>query len=323
MNAIGIIRSFLLARQTKHFDRRFTLSLLHPRYWGTWIAITILVIFGLLPSVVRDPIARLLSRLVLSVAKKPIHVAKVNISYCFPDMSSAQIDELIKTNVQHFVLTLLSQAELLLRSDAHIKKRVQVHGLEHVQAAKQTNNPVIFIMPHVWPIDYAGLRLNMEIPMVTMVKAHKNGLFNWFSNRLRSSQNGKVYMREAGIRTLLSELKQHNSFFYLPDEDLGPEQSVFAPFLGTVKATLPVVGRLAKAGNAQVLPVKIGYDQVKRVYNLTVLPAVEPESMEGKDNEAFALNQIVEQVINAYPFEYMWFLRVLKTRPEGNVDIYR
>lgn len=129
-------------------------------------------------------------------------------------------------------------------------------------------------------------------------------------------------MREAGIRALLSELKNDNSFFYLPDEDLGPDKSVFAPFLGTVKATLPVVGRLAQAGNAQVLPVKIGYDQTSRRYELTVMPAISPDEMQGKENEAIALNKAVEQVIQAYPEQYMWFLKVLKTRPEGESPLY-
>jgi lauroyl-KDO2-lipid IV(A) myristoyltransferase len=155
-----------------------------------------------------------------------------------------------------------------------------------------------------------------------MAKAHRNELFNWFNNRMRSSQGGNIYMREAGIRALLAELKQGNSFFYLPDEDLGPEQSVFAPFLGTVKATLPVVGRLAQAGNAQVMPVKIGYDDQARCFRLTVMPAIAPESMQGKENEAIALNKAVEQVITAYPEQYMWFLKVLRTRPEGMPSIY-
>ncbi|QBF84487.1 lauroyl-Kdo(2)-lipid IV(A) myristoyltransferase [Shewanella maritima] len=299
------------------------MSLLHPKYWGTWLVIGVLFMFGLMPAWLRDPIARSLSFVVLKVAKKPLHVAKVNISHCFPEKSEQQIQELIKANVDNFVIALLSQAELVVRSDAHNKRRVQLHGFEHVQAARDAGQPIIFIMPHVWPIDYAGLRLNQEIPMVTMAKAHKNVLFNWFSNRLRSSQGGRVYMREAGIRALITELKQDNSFFYLPDEDLGRDQSVFAPFLGTVKATLPVVGRLAQAGNAQVMPVTIGYDQQARHFNLTVLPAVDKESMKGKDNEALALNKIVEQVILAYPEQYMWFLRLLKTRKDPAEDIYR
>lgn len=311
-----------MSRPPKHFDRHFKLALLHPKYWLSWLGIALLMLFGLLPSGVRDPLVRRLAKLVFWIAKKPISIARANLRACFPEKSATEIETLVRENVQHFVLVLFSQGELLVRSKAHLRRRVTLNGFEHVKAAQAMGQPVIFIMPHVWPIDYAGLRLNLELPMVTMAKAHRNGLFNWFSNRLRSRCGGHVYMREAGIRALLAELKRGNSFFYLPDEDLGPDQSVFAPFLGTVKATLPVVGRLAQAGNAQVLPVKIGYDQHRRQFELTVMPAIAPSDMVGKENEALALNKVVEQVILAYPEQYMWFLRVLKTRPEGEASIY-
>ncbi|TRY15226.1 lauroyl-Kdo(2)-lipid IV(A) myristoyltransferase [Shewanella hanedai] len=311
-----------MSRKPKYFDRSFHASLLHPKYWLTWVGILILVIFGLMPAWFRDPIARLLAKLVMKVAKKPLSVARVNLTTCFPEKSAAEIDALIIDNVENFVMILLAQSELMVRSKANIRDRVRLHGFEHVIQAREAGQPVIFIMPHVWGIEYAGLRLNLDLPMVSMAKAHRNGLFNWFNNRMRSSQGGNIYMREAGIRALLSELKHDNSFFYLPDEDLGPDKSVFAPFLGTVKATIPVVGRLAQAGNAQVMPVKIGYDQKNYRFELTVMPAISADEMQGKENEAIALNRAVEQVILAYPEQYMWFLKVLKTRPEGEPLLY-
>ncbi|BCV36717.1 hypothetical protein TUM17377_20450 [Shewanella chilikensis] len=70
------------------------------------------------------------------------------------------------------------------------------------------------------------------------------------------------------------------------------------------------------------MPVKIGYDDQARCFRLTVMPAIAPESMQGKENEAIALNKAVEQVITAYPEQYMWFLKVLRTRPEGMPSIY-
>ncbi|SQH76408.1 Lipid A biosynthesis myristoyltransferase [Shewanella benthica] len=312
-----------MSRKPKYFDRRFKLELLHPKYFFTWIGIAILVLFGLMPARCRDPIARQLAKLVTKIAKKPISVARTNLITCFPEKSSAEIESLIKENIENFVMILLAQSELMVRSTANLRRRVNLIGFEHVEQARAAGQPVIFIMPHVWGIEYAGLRLNLEdVPMASMAKPHRNGLFNWFNNRMRSSLGANIYMREAGIRALLSELKNNKSFFYLPDEDLGPEKSVFAPFLGTVKATLPVVGRLAQAGNAQVMPVKIGYDQKARRYDLTVMPAIAPEEMKGKENEALALNKAVEQVILAYPEQYMWFLKVLKTRPEGEAPLY-
>lgn len=275
-----------------------------------------------MPAVVRDPIARMMAHLVMHIAKRPIAVARANLRTCFPEKSEAEIASLIRENVENFVMILLAQAELMLKGRQYLRRRVKLMGYEHVQQARDAGKPVIFIMPHVWGIEYAGLRLNLELPMVTMAKAHRNGLFNWFNNRMRSSLGARVYMREAGIRALLSELKNDFSFFYLPDEDHGRDKSIFAPFLGTVKATLPVVGRLAQAGNAAVMPVKIGYNRHSRQFDLTVMPAIAPEAMQGKENEARALNHAVEQVILAYPEQYMWFLRVLRTRPEGEADIY-
>lgn len=322
---IGLFASLrfnYLSRKPKYFDRRFKVELLHPKHWPTWLAIGVLVIFGLMPAWLRDPIARTLAKLVKQIAKKPLRVARANLVACFPEKSEAEIAQLLDDNVENFVMILLAQSELLLRSTKNLRRRVELVGFEHVQRARDGGQPVIFIMPHVWGIEYAGLRLNAELPMVSMAKAHRNKLFDWFNNRMRSSQGGNIYMREAGIRALLSELKNDNSFFYLPDEDLGPEKSVFAPFLGTVKATLPVVGRLAAAGNAQVMPVKIGYNQETRRYLLTVMAPIDPAQMQGKENEALALNRAVEQVINAYPEQYMWFLKVLRTRPPGEPSIY-
>ena len=321
-SVVNIVRGSFLSRKPKYFDRSFHISLLHPKYWLTWIGILILVIFGLIPAWFRDPLAKLLAKLVMKMAKKPISVARINLITCFPEKSITEIESLIKDNIESFVMILLAQSELLVCSKANIRRRVRLYGFEHVTLARKAGQPVIFIMPHVWGIEYAGLRLNLELPMVTMAKAHRNDLFNWFNNRMRSSQGGNVYMREAGIRALLAELKNDNSFFYLPDEDLGRDKSVFTPFLGTVKATLPVVGRLAQVGNAQVMPVKIGYDQKKYCYELTVMPAISPDDMQGKENEALALNRAVEHVINAYPEQYMWFLKVLKTRPEGDSPLY-
>ncbi|QYJ84710.1 lauroyl-Kdo(2)-lipid IV(A) myristoyltransferase [Shewanella mesophila] len=311
-----------MSRKPKYFDRRFKAELLHPKHWPTWIAIVILVVFGLMPAWLRDPIARTLAKLVKKIAKKPLRVARANLQACFPEKSEADIAQLLDDNIENFVMILLAQSELLIRSTANLRRRVELEGFEYVQQARDAGQPVIFIMPHVWGIEYAGLRLNVDLPMVSMAKAHRNKLFDWFNNRMRSSQGGNIYMREAGIRALLSELKNDNSFFYLPDEDLGPDKSVFAPFFATVKATLPVVGRLAAAGNAQVMPVKIGYDQKRRKYKLTVMPPIAPEQMQGKENEALALNRAVEQVISAYPEQYMWFLKVLRTRPPGEASIY-
>ncbi|GLS84761.1 lauroyl-Kdo(2)-lipid IV(A) myristoyltransferase [Paraferrimonas haliotis] len=312
-----------MSRQPKWFDVSFKWRYLHPKFWPSWFAILILVIFSLMPANLRDPIAKLLANLVMKIAKKPLSVAKINIKTCFPELSDQEVDRLIKDNVRTFTTVLLGQGELLIRSKANIYRRVALIGEERLQAVRAQGHPVIFIMPHVWAIEYAGLRLNCDLPMVTMAKAHRNELFSWFNNRMRSCLGGRVYMREAGIRALLSELKQDNSFFYLPDEDLGRDRSEFAPFFETEKATVPVVARLAQAGNAKVMPITIGYDYQARRFTCEVHDAVEFGEKPSKYDEALILNQMVEMVIKAYPEQYMWFLKIFKTRRDPEESLYR
>ncbi len=281
-----------------------------------------LFLLGFLPPFIRQNLASMLSRVVKKLAKKQIRIARQNLSACFPEKTKQEIESLLETNVQQFVMSLVAQTELLCSSEKSLRKRVRLAGVEHIHKAREQGKPIIFILPHVWGVEHAGLRLNLELPMVAMAKAHRNPLFNWFSIRIRSSRGGNVYKREAGIRALLGELKKGNSFFYLPDEDLGPKRSVFAPFFGTMKATIPVVSRLAKAGKAEVLPVKIGYDRTEHCFKLTVMEAYDLSSVECKYTEAEVLNKMVEESIRAHPEQYMWFLKVLRSRPEGFKPIY-
>ncbi len=307
---------------TKKFGSKFHRSLCHPNLWLSWIGVFILFLFGQLPAKIREPIASLIAKFVMPIAKKPLCIARANLCACFPEKSEFEIEALLKENVTYFVMTMLAQAELLYCSEKKLKQRVKLNGAEHINKARMNGKPIIFILPHVWGVEYAGLRLNVELPMVAMAKAHRNELFNWFSIQLRSSRGADLFKREAGIRTLVGELKKGNSFFYLPDEDLGPVKSVFAPFFATVKATLPVVGRLAQAGNAEVLPISIGYNRKFHQFELTVKEACNLNSIQCKHSEALMLNSMIEETIREHPEQYMWFLKILKTRPEGMPSVY-
>ncbi|WP_163930913.1 lauroyl-Kdo(2)-lipid IV(A) myristoyltransferase [Paraferrimonas sp. SM1919] len=312
-----------MARAPKWFDTSFNIHLLHPKNWGTWLVIGLIAILAYVPVRFRDGLASALTPLVVKIAQRPLKVAKTNLSLCFPDKSTAEIDDLLNQNITMFLISVFGLGELLFRSKKRLKKRNIVLGQGHIDKVRAAGKPIIFIMPHVWALEYVGLRLNSDLPMVSMAKAHKNELFNWFNNRMRSRLGGRIYMREAGIRALLSELKQDNSFFYLPDEDLGPENSEFTPFFATEKATLPVVSRLAKMGNAAIIPIHVGYDRTRCRHVIEVQQPVQMAADISKYEEALTLNKMVENVILAHPEQYMWFLKIFRSQKEGKPSVYQ
>ena len=86
-----------------------------------------------------------------------------------------------------------------------------------------------------------------------MMKSPKDQVFDWYINRERA-KGGKVYERSAGIKPAIKSIRAGASFFYLPDQDHGREVSVFVPFFGRPKATLPALPKLVKLTGAGRYP---------------------------------------------------------------------
>jgi KDO2-lipid IV(A) lauroyltransferase len=55
------------------------------------------------------------------------------------------------------------------------------------------------------------------------------------------------------VRASIKAMKEMRPFYYLPDMDNGPEDSIFVPFFGVQAATLSALP-LARLGGAVVVP---------------------------------------------------------------------
>ena len=106
-------------------------------------------------------------------------------------------------------------------------------------------------------------------------------------------------------------------------EDLGEQHSLFAPFFGVQKATLPVLGRMAKACNAVVLPCISCYDPKLHKYRVKMLPALKPFPSDDDHADSTAMNRAIEETILECPQQYLWTFRYFQTRPEGEAPVYR
>lgn len=119
---------------------------------------------------------------------------------------------------------------------------------------------------------------------------------------------------------MLRGLAQGLVFYYLPDEDLGPRHSVFAPFFGIPAATLPTLGRLASAAEAAVIPcytrlVPGGYE-VRLDPPLADFPTGDPVA------DATRMNAEIERALRTMPEQYLWTFKLFKTRPPGETHPY-
>lgn len=303
------------------YQHQFSWHFLKPKYWGVWLGILGLVILAYVPFRWRDRFAAQIGKLAVKRAKKQVHRADTNLRYCFPEWNEAQRRQVIESMFVTVAQTMLGIGEIALRSVAHLQKRSEFSGMEIVQDVRARGKNVILLVPHTWSIDASGIIMHtLGLPMTSMYNPHRNPLVDWLWNRTRERFGGKMHARQNGIKPFLADVRKGELGYFLPDEDYGEALSVYADFFATEKATLPGLNKMAKVANAEVIPMFPIYNAVKGKYQIEILA---PMVFSGTpEQSAREMNKVIEYFVTKNPEQYVWILRLLKTRRNGE-DIYR
>ncbi len=308
----------------KAYNPSFEWGFLAPKYWGTWVAVLLSSLVSLLPNALRLVIAKFLAKQAIKVKSKANKRARVNLEMCFPEKSLIEREEILYQTYITSTSFLMSFASLTLRSQKWLENNTQINGLEHLTSVLDGGENVILLVPHTWAIDIPAVLLaSRGLPVSAMAKAQKNKLSDWLMHRQRVQYGGRVYDRSVGIKPFMKSIRTDGYIgYYLPDEDLGREHSVFVNFFATKKATISGLGRLSKLSKAKIVPLFAQYDYNTGQYTLDFYPAL-PFPTESEEHDARMMNECIEEYVSAKPEQYMWILRLLKTRPDTDVNPYK
>lgn len=313
-------------KETNKDRYRFRLVLLHPRNWPTWIGLAAFFIVTLLPMSFIDWLGCRLGKFAASKNKKRYNIAATNLSLCFPEKPAAEIEQMTLKHFQAQFRSVLHYFILWWRPGFMVRKKIDKTGFEQIEDCRKQGKNIIILLVHSVGLDFAVPAISMDYNTVGPYKEVRNPVINWVMANARMrfgiKQGGKLFTREDGLRPLIREVRAGNVLVYLADEDLGEKNSIFVPFYGVPKATLPVLGRLSQTCNAVVLPCVSCYEPDKKHYAIKLLPKI--EGLPGGDDETDSLlmNKAIESAIDQCPIQYFWTLRYFQTRPEGEASVY-
>jgi lauroyl/myristoyl acyltransferase len=298
-------------------------ALWHPRYWGMWLGLLVLWAIAWLPVHWRMSLGAWLGRLMLRRNAKRRNIVSVNLALCFPELDEAARGALAQASAERAGQTLLDLGVLWLRGKRVVQRRWQVHGAEYLEAMLAAGRTPLIVTPHVVGIDMGSAALSHEFqgglgPYNPMGKPFLDAWMTYGRIRFGSY----LAARQEGLRPMLKALKAGTGVYYLPDEDHGAGHSVFAPFFGVQKASLPLLGRLAEQGQAEVLPVFTRLDPLTGIYHVHIDPPL--RDFPGGDllADITRMNAMLEGLIRRDPTQYLWSFKLFKTRPEGEPDVY-
>ncbi len=293
----------------------FRWRLLAPRHWPSWVAVALLRGSLYLPLAMRARIARVLGRLYYRGNAKRRRIAAINIALCFPDWSAERQARAVREHFRLAALALFHMAVLWWGDERMIDCCLRVTGLEHYETARAAGRRVIVLHCHCVGLE-ASLALSRYFPYVGFVKPMKDPVLDFVMTRGRERFGGRVFAREAGIRALVRAVKAGYGASYVPDEDLGPKESVYAPFFGVQAATLPTLGRLARMTDAVVIPCFTRL-LARGGCELWLEPPIAGFPTGSGAGDAAAMNATIEQAVLKMPEQYLWTMKRFKTRDDG------
>lgn len=294
-------------------------NFLSPIFWPTWLGIGLLVLIAYLPFRLRLLSGRLFGIILHSLAKERRYITTTNIALCFPELNARQQAELVRNTFIENGIGLIETAVGWVRNPHHFQHMLQIINLDALKAALEKGRGVVLLGAHYTTLDFSANLFSIQIPFAVTYRPHNNPLFDAFMLKGRLKNCNGVFDRY-DLRGTIRHLRKNNIIWYAPDQDYGPEHSVYAPFFGKPAATITAASRFARFNQSPVLLVRHHRLAGPQPYRIEFIPF--PESFPGDDDVADAtyMNQQLEAAIRVQPAQYLWMHKRFKTQAGGKPD---
>lgn len=289
-------------------------SYLHPRWWPSWLTVFVIWTLAQLPLRLQWWLGEKMGDLVWRLAKSRRHITEVNIRLCFPELSEAQKQTLVRQAFRANGIGALELGIAWFRNPASFLPITQVHGLHHLDQALAKGKGVLLLGGHYSTLDLGGSLVTEFINADVMQRDHNNPLLNAVMTRARGRRYGKV-LDAKNLRGLLKQLKKNRVVWYATDQDYGRKDIVFAPFFGIPTGSITATSRIAAHSGCAVVP----FSHFRRTdspgYDIYFQPALDNFPSGDDLADATRINSIIEHEIRRQPDQYLWMHRRFKTRP--------
>ena len=298
--------------------RRFTA----PRFWGVWVALALLRLSVALPYRVQLGAGRVVGRLGHWLLASRRHIARVNLDLCFPELDDDARATLTREHFEALGIGLIEAAVCWWGDARELERRVEVEGLQHLEAARQDGVPVILLSAHFTTLEIGGRLLGLSAPFHLMYRRNDNPLIEEVVRRNRERHFERAIPRD-DVKDMLRSLRDGNAVWYAPDQNYRGKYSAPVPFFGHPVPTNTATTRLARISGARVIPFFVCRRPGTAGYRLRLDPPLEAFPTDDAFADTLRINELLERQIRVAPEQYLWIHRRFKTPRDDDHDPYQ
>ena len=296
------------------------IKFIHPKFFPTWILILLMRIGVFIPFRVQVSIGKSIGRVIYPFMSKLRSTAYSNISHCFPEKKQSQVNTLVKRHFEAIGISLFETANAYYASDKKIKKLLTIKNEHCFTDALKQEGGVIILCAHFMPLMLGSRALLLNHTIANIYRPQNNKLFDQAMVK-GYKKNGAIMIKSTDTRSIIKAINNSLPIWYAPDQDLGQNNSVFAPLFGIQTATASATSRLAKNNKTRVIP--YSFIRTSKGYEMSFEESLKDYPSNDPIIDATTTNKILEKQINKAPEQYLWIHRRFKTRPEGAENFYK
>jgi len=269
-------------------------------------------------------IGRLLGRLAGAVIRRRRHVVRRNLEICFPELTPAARERLMREHFEALGIGLFEQAMGWFGPQREILERVTVRGQEHLEAGLRAGRGVILFSGHYTTFEFFFPVLRAICPYVCgMYKMQRNAAMNEIMRRGWTRSADEIFSND-DVRGMLRALERNAVVWYAGDQSSSGKRGVLVPFFGEPAMTNTAVHWIARLSGAVVLPFYCrrlpGADPQ---YALDIGAPLEGVPSADPSADLTRLMALMETHIRSCPEQYFWAHQRFKGRPPPLPDVYR
>lgn len=294
---------------------------LQPRHWPAWLGLGILRAASHLSYGETVRYGRALGMGMLAMVPIRARVAAINIGLCFPELTPAERAAIVR---EHYAQVGIATLELGLnwyRVGADYNVPYRFSGLEHVEAARRSGRGVLLVGGHFAHIETTAKIVIANVPMMSAVYRPPNQPL--LAREMHLRRNIAVDPIPMGdVKRLIRNLRAGHAIFFYPDQGRKIKESALIPFFGEPAITNTATARIARMGNAALLPLQSRRLPGAQGVEVRILPEMPLRETDTAEDVAHAINQRIEADVRAEPAQYFWLHKRFKNRGPEFPDVY-
>ncbi len=265
-------------------------------------------------------LGRVLGRLMGRLGTERKHIARVNLSLCFPELDETVRERLLARHMEAIGMAMMETVVSWWIPAKRLRPLAEVEGLEHLHTALRKGRGAILLIGHFTTMPVISRVLALHTALHVTYRQDKNPLYQTMFEKIHS-RHGRI-IPHTDLRAMFRALQSNETLWYAPDQNYAGKLSAFVPFFGVPASTITATSRIAKTSGAPVIPVLAQRLPDDTGYRITLQAPL--EDFPGKDEvrDAARILHVIEGHVRQIPEQYLWVHRRFKTRPPGEKSVY-